>query len=646
MYRQPSDSPPSVSRQSPPVSEGRNSDQILIGQRLLKTGLLSQSQIAQALREKKQKHLKVGEVCLEHGWISPAKLYSLLPSTDLGIGELLILRGVLTFEQLQTALAAQRNSDWKLGQILQAQGWVDDRTLTEVLRQQSHIRRLPYLDAWQALQVAQTKSSSHPAVPRYPNTDPIDGDRDPTISPATQGVAHPKTQPDLETSDSQIEQARSGTRQTSLPETPVAETRYRSRIADLELQLDMQQREWQVVTDQMNQQVAEFQSQYQARIAQLERQLHQQQQLQEPIHHQLQTYQDRIQQLELEVASFRALHQQDQAQVQSLQTQIRYLEQELHHAQDDQQWEQADLHQHYQRQLQNTEAAMLEQQQLAEERQADLHFRLHRAKECIETLTHQLAETQTTYQQSLQEAEDRVQHLTQALVQAQADPLPASGSPSGDLQTTVDRLTHPICPGEQQIQGEDAHELVTAYRQSLKSLQQQLQAQRTQNRWLAARLIHLQEASGHLDPDPIGLTNDGSAPTGSPPEHLLTRLQGAELITESQRQEILALWSQRGGELTPILTQQTDLSEVTIAYFQAEDPSDLSNDPDPSTFRCLSDRLIAADLVTEADLQKIRDLYPSLPAAQLGEALAEQGVIRPGTARYFINTQPCSGAVL
>lgn len=627
--------PSSQQRRSPATIEEKVPDQILIGQRLLKAGLLSQSQIAQALREKKVNHLKVGEVCLEHGWITPEHLYALLPSTRLSIGELLILRGDLTFEQLKAALAHQRQStdaEIKLGELLAQWGWIDGETLAEALEQQTQIRELSYLDAWQALQMVQVQiqlgqesldpeaaeSGSEPQAAAPQRRTQPESLRIPSHLHKQPGLTDKPHRPDLldpvsepDTAPSQATAA-DLSRQTTPVEMPVNgakhEAKYQSRIASLELQMDMQEREWQALTEQMNQQVAEFHARYQERIAELERQLHQHQQEQLPTLQQLQVYQDRVQSLEAEIASHQAQHRTDQTQILTLQAQVQQLERDLQDSQDQRQKEQAALHQHYQRQLQETEALLQQQQQQAESQQTELQARLSRAKQCIDNLTLELAESYTTQDQAQHQLKQQIEQLTEALAQAQQHP--PEPPPSSELQ----------------IQLQDAHQLIKVYQQDLESTQQQLQAQQTQNRWLAAKLIHLQESTSGAQLDLE------AAPSSTPqPQPLLAQLQQAALITEAQSHEMLDRWTQQGGAIDSLLWEYTGLSEATVHFFQAQ----LEGQEDLPPPRHLPQLLLAADLITEADLQMIRRLYPNLPHEQLGEALAEQGVIRPGTARYF-----------
>ncbi len=638
MYRPtPPSSRSNPPRRSPATVEEKLPDQILIGQRLLKTGLLTHAQNAQALREKKQNYLKVGEVCLEHGWITPSNLYALLPSTCLGLGELLILRGNLTFEQLKTALAQQRESDQtdrKLGEILRDLGWIDDGTLDEALDQQTQIRELFYLDAWQALQTVQVKLQSSPGQVSEPapsrsqpqrRTQPellqipshlqaqseLNGKAKDTGSRVRKTGSHPSAPAEPDTAPN-LATSQSVSRQTSpaeMPAMPAVEAKYQSRIASLELQMDMQQREWQALTEQMNQQVAEFHARYRERIADLEMQLQQQQQEQIPTQHQLQFYQQRVQSLEADLASHQAQKRTDQTLILTLQAQIKQVEAELEQAQEQRQREQADLHHHYQRQLQETEVLMQQQQQEATSQQTELHTRLQRAKECIDNLTLELAESYTVQDQTQKQSEEEIQQLKEALAQT------SSPTPSPQVE-------------DLQVQLRDAHHLVQVYQQDLESLQQQLQAQQTQNRWLAAKLIQLQEAPSSPQ-EPLDPSVEGSVPTAAL-EPLLACLRAAALIDEAQIQQTLQSWTPQVEDLTRFLSTQLGLSEATLTFFQTQSQGDLT----PS--QTLPQILLAADLVTEADLQMIRQLYPTLLPDHLGEALAEQGVIRPGTAQYFI----------
>ncbi|MEX0603199.1 MAG: hypothetical protein WD623_01805 [Marinobacter sp.] len=51
---------------------------------------------------------------------------------------MLVNRGYLSEDQLETGLRLQRETDQRLGEVLIQAGWVSDRELQRVLRHQHH----------------------------------------------------------------------------------------------------------------------------------------------------------------------------------------------------------------------------------------------------------------------------------------------------------------------------------------------------------------------------------------------------------------------------------------------------------------------------------------------------------------------------
>ncbi|NJO85635.1 MAG: hypothetical protein HC818_02295 [Synechococcaceae cyanobacterium RM1_1_27] len=131
----------SASGASPPLSDAdmRN---LPLGQRLLRAGLLTRPQLAQALREQQQNHLRLGEICLEHGWIEPEDLYKFTASHELCLGEVLVAMGSLQPNQLRVALAQQRRFGRRLGEILAWKGWVGTDVLNQALEIQAQLKQM------------------------------------------------------------------------------------------------------------------------------------------------------------------------------------------------------------------------------------------------------------------------------------------------------------------------------------------------------------------------------------------------------------------------------------------------------------------------------------------------------------------------
>lgn len=101
----------------------------LIGQRLIEAGYLTQEQLDKALAQQMETGLLFGEVCLLHGWITFDQLKECLPPMRSKIGQRLLESGVITMEQLYLALVEQRSSGCRLGHILIARGWVEESKL-------------------------------------------------------------------------------------------------------------------------------------------------------------------------------------------------------------------------------------------------------------------------------------------------------------------------------------------------------------------------------------------------------------------------------------------------------------------------------------------------------------------------------------
>lgn len=310
------------------AADGEAESSLPLGQRLLRAGLISQSQLAQALREQQQNHLKLGEVCLEHGWLTPAALYRFLPSQSLSLGEILVALGHLDFEQLRVALAQQRRYGRKLGEILTWKGWVQPAILDRALDVQVQLQRMASPNAWEALQPFLAKDPV-PEVQLTPRRSTIPGREDPAQDwPAPEEARRESTvQPPS------LESAAGG---DSIPGTlaaaasdpfadepqPATLADYRKQVEALRLQIELQEQEWDRILASMNQQIADFQSQYQQRIQKLEATIRLQQaelQHQATLQHDLRVWREQLQRLETELALARAAEQRAQRQLQTQQ---------------------------------------------------------------------------------------------------------------------------------------------------------------------------------------------------------------------------------------------------------------------------------------------------------------------------------------
>ncbi|MFQ3614942.1 MAG: hypothetical protein SNJ68_14705, partial [Cyanobacteriota bacterium] len=97
---------------------------------------------------------------------------------------------------------------------------------------------------------------------------------------------------------------------------------YRKQVEALKLQLHLQEQEWDNILANMNQQIADFQSQYQQRIQQLEATIRRQQaeiQQQATLQQDLAVWRAQLQRLETDLANARAAEQKAQRQLQTQQ---------------------------------------------------------------------------------------------------------------------------------------------------------------------------------------------------------------------------------------------------------------------------------------------------------------------------------------
>jgi len=136
-----------------------------LGQQLLRAGLITQGQLAQALREQRENFMKFGEVCLIHRWITIEDLYRHTASHLLSLGEILIALNYIDIDQLKLALSQQRRFGRKLGEILLWKSWVTEEHLTYALRVQQHLRQAATPNAWEALAYYLPVSYTHLTLP-------------------------------------------------------------------------------------------------------------------------------------------------------------------------------------------------------------------------------------------------------------------------------------------------------------------------------------------------------------------------------------------------------------------------------------------------------------------------------------------------
>lgn len=119
-------------------------DNRIVGELLISRGLVTRDQVASALFIQEEKpHLRIGEILLSMGILTIEQLDRILRehlSTQF-IGSLLLSNGFINQEQLSSAMAVQDQTGRRLGEILVELGFVTDYQLRTLLDKQRMLRR-------------------------------------------------------------------------------------------------------------------------------------------------------------------------------------------------------------------------------------------------------------------------------------------------------------------------------------------------------------------------------------------------------------------------------------------------------------------------------------------------------------------------
>lgn len=133
---------------------GKSVDNV-IGQLILESGVINESQLLEVLEHQGKFGGRIGELLVEKGYISKPRLEYFLnlqvvrnatkrklnrSRRDMLLGEIMLADKVITNDQLEEALSCQRlNGGW-IGQILIGLGYVTESGLKECLDRQSSVR--------------------------------------------------------------------------------------------------------------------------------------------------------------------------------------------------------------------------------------------------------------------------------------------------------------------------------------------------------------------------------------------------------------------------------------------------------------------------------------------------------------------------
>ncbi len=116
---------------------------IKLGELLVENGILTETQLLEALEVQKRERKLLGEIIVDLGFATKEKLDAALAKQYGSIlGEILISKGQIGFEQLQEALQEQTSSMKSLGEILIDKGLVSEADLMEGISKQYN---MPYI---------------------------------------------------------------------------------------------------------------------------------------------------------------------------------------------------------------------------------------------------------------------------------------------------------------------------------------------------------------------------------------------------------------------------------------------------------------------------------------------------------------------
>ena len=119
------------------------------GNYLLSKEYITNEQLFDALKEKSQKHTKLGTLAIHSGLMTAAEVDSVIVEQthqDKKFGELTIEMGYLTNEQVKTLLNIQSPDFLLLGQLLLDKGIIDNTTLEKIIKDYRHENEISDLD--------------------------------------------------------------------------------------------------------------------------------------------------------------------------------------------------------------------------------------------------------------------------------------------------------------------------------------------------------------------------------------------------------------------------------------------------------------------------------------------------------------------
>lgn len=636
-----------------------------LGQRLVQEGVLTQDQLSEALREQQNNHFRLGEVCLDKGWITPEQLYQMIPSQNLGLGELLVFLNYIRLDQLRVALAQQRRFGRKLGEILVWKEWITQEELETILHIQELLREEASPKAWEILSTLEAKKdppSTEIDLIEMQESDLIDLEKLPPLST--------ETSLDLD----------------------------KDRVAILENLLNKREEQWNAFMLEISQQMQVYQSQHLERVKHLEETIETQKtdletqnqaaqqaqdtllklqsELQERqrVHQQeIEQYEQILQQFEEENTSLKIQFKASQDALQEIQRKVNTQESDLEKSRQrvtDLEDELKDVHKHQESLLERlniTQDLLLDvEAQLAKDKMEtsqkiqiyqSQHLKqitqleetiehqkkqLHDQETNLEALNDQLLNTQKElqnlhdiqqkqtqkYEQKCWEFEEEKKTLQNTIVELKKDLDTLSEKSHGssiEMDPIEDNLISESEPRQDELDilREDVIRLETELE---RSQQEQDSLKKTLEEVQSGIDIPVEEKQ--VVPVLWKARKSSSLPLTQWAQNLFKGLQEAGLLQEPEIEMVLQEWKEKGGKLTDVLSSQTQLDPRTIKFF-----ADGGYAAKVSGCEKISDFLLVAALISEEDLNKGKQMQ--LPGQEIEEVLVDLGIIQPATAAYF-----------
>lgn len=601
---------------------------------LVSSGLISASQWAWACYESVEVALTVSEICVAQGWAMLEDVYPHVATPQLGLGDLLLLTGLVTSEQWrQVVRQMQQDPSLKMTTDRDEPVWVDllvqNGILTwtqvgQIQQVQSYVHRHPQANAWAAMspqifeQVLQgtwagdpqPKSGSlslHELQPFYWSVQNAHlAQQEQSLHVQALLSRKGELEQQLRTLEAQVQHLQQAQQQSGVDAAQQVES-LGQRLQQTEAKLAHQQEANQVLLKAHQQDLQ--------KIANLEEQLQQTQQTQlkyqQAIHRlkaqALQNAQQAAQRIrELEQGSEVADAQLRQ-QLQTSRAQEQRLRDEVMMMQD--------------------QVAQLEQQVLQRgDPSSDAAQKLHQTQQDYQALqqrqqdlSQQLETLQTEHQQQrlegelvaleLEQQREQIQQLTTDLEQERQQAQMAAQKAAQKIGLYQAQIT------ELEVQ-----------RQDLQSLRAKKVSQQPQKIAVSAKPQPMDPPLRQLHDVELELEGiPGFAQSTPWVRRVLAHLHLIDLMDLEKVRATLQTWEQRGGTFTDVLTQISGLQPETVKFF-----ADGGVSARLMGSRTLEDYLVASGLVTRYHIEQHRDL-----AVDICETLAAKGILSPATARYF-----------